>query len=173
MMDEIPENHINRIDLGVDWSKCSKREILFLGKATDLGDFELKAPCNNLLTLITELEHELVATEDPIRSTEIKDEVRRMRLKVEDNKRRGIYQDYGALNRRVAGGSSADELYSMMPYCYAIAYEHVRRINARPDKQEKAFLAFLGGTTLISLAANLVTIKDSGIVKTLREMLHL
>lgn len=173
MMDEMPENHIYRIDLGIDWSKCTKKETLFLENATELCDFELNALCNNRLAISTALENELAATEDPIRSSEIKDEVRRIRLKIEDNKRRGIYQDYGALKRRVAGGASADELYPMMPFFYAMTYDHVRRINARPDKEKLTVLAFLGRTTLLGVVANFITIKDSGAIGTLKELLHL
>ena len=171
-MMNLPKNYINRIDLGIDWSKCTRKEIEFLELAVDLGDFQLNAQCNNRLARITELERELSAIDDPIRGDEIKDEIQLLQFLVKDGKRKGLFQDYGQLKRRIAEGASADDVYSMMPQYYAMAYNHVRRINARPVKQEKSFLALIGGTTLIGVLANLITIKDSGLANRLKELLQ-
>lgn len=172
-MDNLPENQINRIDLGIDWSKCTKEEAQFLTKALELCDLEFNALCNNRLALITGLENKLADTEDHIRSSEIKDDIQRMRLEIEDSRQRGLYQDYSALKRLVADGVSADELYSMMPFFYSTTYDHVRRINARPYKRKMSVFAIVGVTTLLGVVANLITVKDSGVIRALRELLNL
>ena len=172
MMMSLPESHVNRIDLGIDWSKCTRKEIEFLELAVDLANFQLNAVCNNRLAYIAELEGELTTTDDPIRCAEIEDEIRQTHLEIESSKREGVFQDYGLLKRRIAEGESADAVYTMMPHFYAMAYDHVLRINARPVKQEKSFLAMIGGTTLIGVLANLITIKDSNLANRLKELLQ-
>ena len=168
----LPESHINRIDLGIDWSKCTRKEIEFLELAVDMADFQLNALCNNRLAYIAELEEKLSATDDPIQCTEIKDEIRQTLQEIESSKRQGVFQDYGYLKRRIAEGESADAVYPMMPHFYAMAYDHVRRINARPAKHKKSFFALIGGMTLIGVLANLITIRDSGLANRLKELLQ-
>ena len=168
----LPESHINRIDLGIDWAKCTGKDIEFLNLVTKAGDTQLNAQCNNRLARVTELEWELAATDDPILSEAIKDVIQAMRLQIEVDRRRGVFQDYGYLKRRIAEGASADELYPIMPSAYAMACDRVRRINARTVKHQKPFLAFIGGTTLIGVLANLITIRDSDLANRLKELLQ-
>ena len=172
MMMSLPENYINRIDIPVDWSKCTKEEAEILEGYVDLGNLQLNAQCNNRLARITELERELSAIDDPIRGDEIKNEIQLLQFSVEDDKRRGVFQDYGLLKRRIAEGDSAEDVHTLMPHFYAIAQDDARRINSRPAKLEKPFLALIGGTTLIGVLANLITIRDSGLANRLRELLQ-
>ncbi|MCY4578271.1 MAG: hypothetical protein OXD31_04415 [Chloroflexi bacterium] len=171
MIMSLPESHVNRIDLGIDWSKCTRKEIDFLELGSDLGDFQLNAQCNNRLARITELKWELAATEDPIRSDAIEDEIQAMLLQIEVAKQQGLFQDYGYLKRRIAEGASADEVYPMMPSAYAMVCDRVRRINARPVKHKKSFLALIGGATLLGVLADLITIRDSDLANRLKELL--
>ena len=166
MMMSLPESHINRIDLGIDWSKCTRQDTEFLELGRKLGDFQLNAQCNNRLAYIAELEGELTTTDDPFRCAEIEVEIRQTRMEIEVAKGQGVFQDYGHLKRRIAEGASADEVYALMPSAYAMTYDRVRRINARPVKQKKSFLAFIG------VLANLITIKDSDLANRLKEILQ-
>ena len=172
MMMSLPESHINRIDLGIDWSKCTRKEIEFLELGIDLADFQFNAVCNNRLAYIAELELELTTTDDPTRCAEIEDEIRQTQMEIESSKRQGVFQDYGYLKRRIAEGASADEVYPLMPHFYAVMYDHVRRINARPVKQKVSFIALVGGTTLLGVLANLITIKNSDLANRLKEFLQ-
>ena len=172
MMMSLSESHINRIDLGIDWSKCTRKDIEFLELGIELGDFQLNAQCNNRFARITELESQLAATDDPVLSDAIRDVIRAMTHLIEVDKRKGIFQDYGHLKRRIAEGASADELYPLMPPAYAMTYDRVRRINVRPVKNKKSFFALIGGTTLIGVLANLITIKDSDLANRLKEFLQ-
>ena len=173
MKDDLPENRVRRIDLGIDWSKCTKEETQYLLEACGLCEHEFNALCNNRRALIAGLENEPASAEDPIYSSKIKVDIQRLRLEIEDSKKKGLYQDYGALKRLVADGVSADELYPTMPSFYAETFDLVRRINARRDKPKMSAFAFLGGATLLGVVANLFTIRDSGVVKALREFLQL
>ena len=167
----LPESHINRIDLGIDWSKCTRKDIKFLEIGTRLGGFQLNAQCNNRFARITELEWKLAATDDPIISGAIEDVILEMRRQIEVDKRQGVFQDYGHLKRRVAEGASAEEVYPMMPYFYAMAYDRVRRINARPLKQKKTLIGLLGVATLIGVLADAITIRESSALSRLKEIL--
>ena len=172
MMMSLPASHINRMDLGVDWSKCTRKEIEFLELGIELGDFQLNAQRNNRFARITELEQELATTDDPIRCAEIEDAIRQTRLEIEGNKRKGVFQDYGYLKRRVAESETADAVYPMMPYFYTMVYDHVRRINVRPVKQKKSFLALIGGATLLGVLADIITIRDSHVLGRIEKLLQ-
>ncbi|MCY4578380.1 MAG: hypothetical protein OXD31_04965 [Chloroflexi bacterium] len=172
MMMNLPENYINRIDIPVDWSKCTGKGIAFLRVTIDLGNIQLNAECNNRLGYIAELERDMAATKDPSLHDAIEDVIRVVRLQIEIVRRRGVFQDYGYLKRRIAEGASADEVYPIMPSAYAMATDRVRRINARTVKHQKPLLAFIGGTTLIGVLADLITIKDSDLANRIKELIQ-
>ena len=130
------------------------------------------AQCTNRLARITELEWELAATDDPIHSGVIEDVIRVMRFQIEVEKRQGVFQDYGYLKRRIAEGASVEEVYPLMPDPYALAHNRACYINARPVKQKKTLLILPGLTTLLSVLANMITIKrESGALSRLKETL--
>ena len=168
----LPENYIKRIRIPVDRSKCTRKEIEFLELCIDAGNIQLNAQCTNRIARVTELEWELAATDDPVLSGAIEDEIRVMRFQIEVEKRQGVFQDYGYLKRRIAEGASAEEVYPLMPDAHALAYNRACYINARPVRQEKSLLALIRGTKLIGVLANLITIKNSDLANRLKELLQ-
>ena len=54
-----------------------------------------------------------------------------MQAEIANDKREGVYEDYGVLKRRIAKGANASEVYSMMPHFYAEAYNFNLWFSAR------------------------------------------
>lgn len=134
-----PENAIVRIDIDIDYSSLNDDEVELLDKLIELGDSQLNAPCNNRLARIAELNREMrsLSPDEIDRKLEITNEIREMQTDISEDKRRGYFQDYGILKRRIAHGATASEVYSMMPYFYAVAYNRHRQFSKRNKDDDK------------------------------------
>ena len=136
-MINIPENHIFRIDIGIDYSIYKKNEIEVVEGLIELGDWQLNAICNNRVARIKELKLELHSAEQISvnRRTEIEGEIGELRRRIEEAKREGVHRDYGLLKSLIFGGATADDVYPMMPDSYAQAYDLNRQIIARRNSR--------------------------------------
>ena len=132
-MIDIPENHIFRIDIGIDYSMYKKNEIEVVEGLIELGDWQLNAICNNRVARIKELILELHSAEhiSVNRRTEIEGEIGELWRRIEEAKREGVHRDYGLLKSLIFGGATADDVYPMMPDFYAQAYDLNRQIISR------------------------------------------
>ena len=132
-MSDILENAVVRIDIGIDYSALNDDEVEFLNKIIALGNLQLNLPGNNRLARITELKLEMktLGPDETDRKGEITKEIREMRIEINNDKREGVYEDYGILKRRIAEGAKASEVYSMMPHFYAEAYNLNLQFSAR------------------------------------------
>ena len=139
----------------------------------DMGDSQLNAQCNNRFARITELEWELAATDDPILSGAIEE---RNSGDASPNRSRqaargisGLWSSKATHRRgRFRRGRISDDAVFLCNYVQRSApYQR-----ALLSSKRKSLLALIGGTTLIGLLANLITIKDSDLVNRLKELLQ-
>ena len=137
-MIDIPENHIFRIDIGIDYSMYKKNEIEVVEGLIELGDWQLNAICNNREARIKELKLELHSAEhiSVNRRTEIEEEIGELRRQIEEARREGVHRDYGFLKSLIFSGATADDVYPMMPDFYAQAYDLNRQIIVRRDNRD-------------------------------------
>lgn len=138
MQDRI-ENAVVRIDIDINYSSLNDEEIRLLHKLIEMGDLQLNAPCNNRLVRIAELNHKSrrLSPEEIDKKTEIANKIRELHTSISNDKEQGNYRDYGILKRRIAEGATASEVYSMMPYFYAEAYNLNRQFSARGENSDK------------------------------------
>lgn len=138
MQDRI-ENAVVRINLDINYSSLNDEEIRLLHRLIEMGDLQLNAQCNNRLVRIAELRREirLLSPDEIDKKTEITNKIRELCTAINNDKEQGNYRDYGILKRRIAQGATASEVYSMMPYFYAEAYNLNRQFGARGENGDK------------------------------------
>ena len=149
MQDRI-ENAVVRIDIGINYSSLNDEEIRLLHKLIEMGDLQLNALCNNRLAYIAELNREVrfLNPDEIDKKAEIANKIRELRIAINRDKEQGNYRDYGILKRRIAQGATASEVYSMMPYFYAEAYNLNQQLKARGENGSKGdSSSFLEGGT--------------------------
>ena len=137
-MVDILENAVVRIDIGINYSSLNDKEIELLDKIFAMGDLQFNAPCNNRLARIAELKPEarLLNQNETNKQTEITNKVLELSVAIAHDKEQGNYRDYGTLKRRIAQGAIASEVYSMMPYFYAEAYNLNCRFSSRDSDND-------------------------------------
>ena len=124
------ENYVWRIEFDFDYTKYTDEQHLLSRELLAAGERQFNASCNNLFVRIKELKLELSSAtkHEQERRNQIKQQITQIRRSIAHAKREAAFRDYGLLKRRVFYGASTDDLYPMMPYFYAEAYDLDRRI---------------------------------------------
>lgn len=153
------ENAVVRINIDIDYSSLNDEEIVHLHKLIALGDWQLNAPCNNRLTRIDELRHEIKSLEagETDNRNEITNKIRDLRISINNDKEQGHFRDYGILKLRIAQGATATEVYSMMPYFYAEAYNLNLQFSSRNKNNNEGRSSSIleGGTKWLNFLKSL------------------
>lgn len=127
---DFAENYVWRIDFDFDYTNYTDGQLRLSEKLLAEGERQFNAPSNNLLVRIKELNWELSsATQHKTEhQAQIKKEITQIWRSIGNAKREDAFRDYGFLKRRVFYGTPTDDMYPMMPYFYAEAYDLDRRI---------------------------------------------
>lgn len=145
-----PENFVQRIDLGIDYSMLGDADANHVRSLIELGDFQLNALCNNRLARIAELEAELkiLGDAEPKRRLELIKEIGETQDGIQRDKASGRFRDYGVLKQRIVQGATAGEVYSLMPFFYAEAYTLSQQLSNRNDDNNPSNPAEIAGEVI-------------------------
>ena len=132
------ESAVVRISIEFDYELMSSREVDLADGLLHLGEEQFNAPCNNREARIVELEQELgiMAPDNTEGKADIERVIQEMKAGIANDKKQGYHRDYGELKRRISSGSTAADVYEMLPFFYAEAYDLSQRIRARRNGKD-------------------------------------